>query len=204
MYKANTRQLKLTAVILMTALCACSQAESAVEETEQTDFSAPYINITQYYYTTTVGKPIDFSYISGYDDVDGLLPTTVRGYINYDEPGEYYPSIVCTDLSGNEASAVITVHVVESSEVPTVVSATPTPAPTPSTCDSPDAIDANSPCKVVISETLEGYRTIYQGEEGRDACEAEVTRTHSGICEEITTNDGSFWGCGYKEDTDTQ
>ena len=74
------------------------------------------INMTQYEFTTTVGTPINFTNISGYDDYDGLLNTHLEGYVDYNTAGDYYPSITCTDFSGNKTSVPITIHVLPALE----------------------------------------------------------------------------------------
>ncbi|MBR2793068.1 MAG: hypothetical protein IKE16_00365, partial [Solobacterium sp.] len=91
------------------------------------DTMAPYINMRQYEFYTEVNKPIDFSNIGGYDDVDGLLPTRLRGYVDYSTPGDYYPSIICTDLSNNESEVIITIHVLGSGTLETPPPDQPTP-----------------------------------------------------------------------------
>ena len=44
------------------------------------DITGPYINLIKYEFTTVVGKEIDFSNISAYDDVDGLMSVSIKGY----------------------------------------------------------------------------------------------------------------------------
>ena len=88
----------LPAVLLLAVMMSsCQRHVNMIQKPEDT--MAPYINLTQYEFYTEVGKPIDFSYVGGYDDIDGMLPTRVRGYVDYTTPGDYYPSIVCTDSS---------------------------------------------------------------------------------------------------------
>lgn len=159
------------------------------------DTMAPYINMRQYEFYTEVNKPIDFSNIGGYDDVDGLLPTRLRGYVDYSTPGDYYPSIVCTDLSNNESEVIITIHVLESGTLETIPPEQPSAEPTPAVCLEEGAMDRRQPCKAVISSVLEDYRLIYEGEEGRDLC---FEKYGEEACEVILRNDGSFWGYGIK------
>ena len=184
-------RLKRTAAAVLAALactaCAAKQSESAVNDT-----MAPYINMRQYEFYTEVGQPLNFSNIGGYDDIDGMLPTWLRGYVDYSRPGEYYPSIVCTDLSGNESEQVITVHVVESGQLP-VASAAETPEPTPSTCEK--GTDPEQPCSVVLAEEQAPYNKLYPGEEGKKQCE---DANGEDACEVIHRNDGSTWGYGAK------
>ena len=184
-------RLKRTAAAVLAALactaCAAKQSESAVNDT-----MAPYINMRQYEFYTEVGQPLNFSNIGGYDDIDGMLPTRLRGYVDYSRPGEYYPSIVCTDLSGNESEQVITIHVVESGQLP-VAEVTETPEPTPSTCEK--GTDPEQPCSVVLAEEQAPYNKLYPGKEGQVQCE---DANGEDACEVIHRNDGSFWGYGAK------
>ena len=187
--------LVLTSALLL-LLGACGEGDTPVFVPQGTpDTMSPYINMRQYEFYTEVNNPIDFSNIGGYDDVDGLLPTRLRGYVDYTTPGDYYPRIVCTDLSNNESEVIITIHVLESGSLETPVPDQPTPEPTPSICTSPEAQDPHQPCQVVLGSVLKQYRTIYEGEEGLDLC---TEKEGEDACEVILRNDGSFWGYGAK------
>lgn len=186
--KRNIQKLTAVLLLLFTSGCTPANEETAVVN----DTMAPYINMRQYEFYTEVNQPLNFSNIGGYDDIDGMLPTRVRGYIDYTRPGDYYPSIVCTDLSGNESEQVITVHVVESGQMP-VAETVETPEPTPSTCEK--GTDPEQPCSVVLPESVSGYKTLYSGEEGKAQCAAAYGEN---ACEVIRRNDGSFWGYGAK------
>ena len=170
---------------------ACANREESILPSSD-DKIGPYINISQYEFYTETGTPIDFSNIGGYDDVDGLLPTRLRGYVDYNTPGDYYPSLVCTDLSNNESEVIITIHVVEVGSLPSAATAE-TPEPTPSTCEK--GTDPDQPCSVVLPSTVSVYRTLYAGEEGKELCEAA---NGEDACEVIPRNDGSLWGYGVK------
>ncbi|MGN1388517.1 MAG: hypothetical protein ACI4WR_02610 [Bulleidia sp.] len=184
----------LTSLLCALLLTGCTGNESTAVNTSD-DTNGPYINMVQYEFSTTVGNPIDFSNISGYDDVDGLLPTSVRGYVNYEQPGDYYPSIVCTDLSGNETAIPITVHVLNTPDP--VPSPSPEPAPSMESTTCSEGKDPDQPCSVVLSDDLSSYTTIYEGEAGYDAC-INAAGGDETACEIITANDGSFWGYGLK------
>lgn len=186
--KQNIQKLGAVLLLLLVSGCADRREETAAVN----DTMAPYINMRQYEFYTEVNQPLNFSNIGGYDDIDGMLPTRVRGYIDYTRPGEYYPSIVCTDLSGNESEQIITVHVVESGQLP-VQEAAETPEPAPTDCEK--GTDPDQPCSVVLDESISGYRTLYAGEEGKEQCEAA---NGEDACEVIRRNDGSFWGYGAK------
>ena len=185
---------KLSLFLLALPLClvmVSCQREEIIPTTQDT--MSPYINMTQYEFYTEVNHPIDFSNIGGYDDIDGMLPTRLKGYVDYTRPGEYYPSIVCTDLSNNESEVIITIHVVEEGALP---SAAPveTPEPTPSTCEK--GTNPEQPCSVVLPETIADYKTLYYGTEGKENCEAD--NEEDGSCEAIYRNDGTLWGYGVK------
>ena len=186
----NCLRILLSALFVAIVMAGCTEEVTVIQP--PADTSPPYINMTQYEFTTEVGTPIDFSNIGGYDDIDGLLPTRLRGYVDYTREGEYYPSIVCTDLSGNESELVITIHVMESSKT-----AEPTPAevsePVSSTCD--EGTDPSQPCHVVLPKSIAKYKTIYEGEEGKTQCEQAYGED---ACDVIVRNDGSFWGYGAK------
>ena len=181
------RSLPVLSAVLLGACSIFGQRQSASNDT-----MPPYINMRQYEFYTEVGQPLDFSNIGGYDDVDGMLPTRVRGYVDYDREGEYYPSIVCTDLSGNESEQVITVHVVKSGTLPHET-ISETPVPTPSYCEN--GTDPNQPCNVLLNRVASQYKTLYEGEEGREQCEAANGEE---ACELLERNDGSFWGYGVR------
>ena len=166
------------------------------------DTDPPFINLMQYEFETAVNEPIDFSNITGYDDVDGLLRVNVVGTIDYTTPGEYYPVLVCVDTSGNETDIGIIVKVLQEVQIPEPAGSegnteVPEPEPTPSTCDSADARDPDRPCRIVLSEDLEFYETLYIGEKGQVSCvKTEAFQSGIAACEPVFMNDGSFWGYG--------
>lgn len=161
------------------------------------DTFGPYINIRMFEYTTVVGQPVDFSNVTGYDDVDGLMPVEVEGNINYDVPGDYMLTIRCSDTSGNESTANVTVHVIEvyAPENISVPEVTPEPVQETETgCSAWNAADPDLPCSAVPDETAMKYDLLYQGEDWHQICiNAAAT---DGACEVVETNDGSFWGYG--------
>ena len=167
-----------------------------------TDENGPYINIRQYEFTTEVGNPIDFSNITGYDDYDGLLKTSVRGQIDYTQEGDYYPQIICTDLSGNMTVVPITVHVVKSLPQPSdLPSQSPLPTPITENCARKNAVDPDIACDIVPPEHAETYEILYIGEAGESACHQDMELGKGTSCEVVTTNDGHFWGYGLKKET---
>ncbi|MBR2669256.1 MAG: hypothetical protein IKE36_05610 [Solobacterium sp.] len=187
-----------TAAVMMVSLvlsgCAIHNLDNTFDET------GPFINLEKYEFETTIGQKIDFSNITGYDDVDGLMPVYVVGDINYDQAGEYYPVLSCTDTSENETTVGIIVKVLPASEIPVDPSTdteTQEYVPVPSTCDKEDAEDLAYPCNVVLPSHLEEYLTIYPGESGKQSCEKTVLyQSGEGTCKVILANDGTFWGYG--------
>ncbi|MEE3487127.1 MAG: hypothetical protein VZT48_03350 [Bulleidia sp.] len=189
---------KLWIPVFCILLCAgCTRQEEESEATPQgyIDENGPYVNMKTYEFMTVKGKALDFSTITGYDDYDGLLSTKVEGYIDYSTVGDYYPSITCTDLSGNKTSIPITVHVVnEMMAGPTPV---PTPVPTaePTGCDAENAKDPSGSCNAVKDEDVQQYSVLFAGEtEGLSECIAYTDDEKS--CQVIYANDGSVWGYG--------
>ncbi len=159
------------------------------------DRYGPYINIRMFEYTTTVGNPVDFSNVTGYDDVDGLMPVDVTGDISYDVPGDYTLVLSCSDTSGNETTVDVIVHVVETyqpSETPDTSQQEPQAAETG--CKAYNAKDPERGCGDVMEEDAEKYDLLYQGEEWHQICINAAG--DKGVCEAVHTNDGSFWGYG--------
>ena len=193
------RPKKILCGIIACMLAGCNTSSGSGTGTSN-DTSAPYINIKNYEYTTNINTPIDFSNITGYDDVDGLLNTSVEGYIDYSQPGDYYPKITCTDLSGNESEVGITVHVLDTVDV---ASAVPSETPTAQDqtaaegCDVKGAMDSSKPCDEVLPGVTDPYQTIYEGEAGKDKCETAASNSTNGSCTAIYRNDGQLWGYGY-------
>lgn len=181
-------------------LAACQSSSS-----EKADQNGPYINMTQYEFTTTVGTPINFTNISGYDDYDGLLNTHLEGYVDYNTAGDYYPSITCTDFSGNKTSVPITIHVLPAlGETDSQDTAEPS-ASTESGC--PSGKDADQACDAVLDEDADAYVKLFYGSTGKEACEALLQENDGRSCQPVYRNDGKLWGYGLLEaqnDTDTQ
>ena len=202
---------RITALLLAALLAGCTDSPlfNKQKAVQSNDATGPYINLSTYVFSTVVGKPIDFSNITGYDDVDGMMPVSLSGYVNYSQAGEYYPSLVCTDTSGNTTSQVITITVLEEN-VPTPPSdaqETEAPvlaAPEPQTCEEAGAEDKNYACSTVLPSAIIDYIAIYESEEGKEACEmqAEVQNEDGGqaVCETIVRNNGQFWGYGLKDE----
>lgn len=168
------------------------------------DTVPPYINLNTYEFVTAVGVPIDFSNITAYDDVDGLMPVEVRGRIDYSKPGEYYPALCSQDTSGNKVEVEIYVVVVEALE-PTADTETQQPeVPVETGCSVAGAKRSDLPCDTVVPEDLEGYDKLFYGQEGLEMCLDGKTEEDEDVpaCEVIRTNSGSFWGYGRKRETE--
>ena len=180
---------------LITVVCAVLLAGCAEREGTPSgrDTTGPFINISKYVFDTTVGNEIDFSYITGYDDVDGLVPVQVLGTIDYSKPGEYYPVLSAVDYSNNETLVGIVVIVHEEDGTQTVPEPEQKPEiPQETGCTAPGALREDIPCGVVPPETAQVYDMLFPGEGGEERCEA----WEAGSCEAVYTNDGSFWGYG--------
>ena len=183
---------KLLFVACAVLLAGCAQREGVPSGGDTT---GPFINISKYVFDTTVGNEIDFSYITGYDDVDGLVPVQVLGTIDYSKPGEYYPVLSAVDYSNNETLVGIVVIVHEDDGTQTAPEPEQKPeVPEETGCAVPGAQREDIPCGAVVPETAQAYSILFPGEGGKERCEAR----ESGACEAVYTNDGSFWGYGLK------
>ncbi len=185
--------LILISAILLYA-CSTSQISSS------NDVTGPYINLTQYEFFTVVGKPIDFSNVSAYDDVDGLMDVSVKGYVNYDEAGEYYTILYSIDTSGNETDVPVTVYVkdseyveIEESQENTIVSEEEIEK---ENCTK-EGSNSDYPCDVVLNEDASEYIELFDGKSGEERCNAKASEEAS--CEIVYTNDHTFWGYGLKK-----
>ncbi len=191
------KQKKYLISLSLIFLMGCQRTEFVVSN----DFDIPYINITQYEFTTQVGVPLDFSNVTGYDDIDGMLPVSVEGYINYNKEGEYYPSLVCIDTSGNENRTPITIYVVSEYDVEANANLDASNY-YELKCRSEDAEDAEKPCKYVSKEKSRYYDVLYLGEDGIETCVNDSNLKQT--CEVIYANDKSIWGYGRREKTEEE
>lgn len=161
---------------------------------QKSDTNGPYINLTQYEFTTPVGEEIDFSNVTAYDDVDGLIPVIIRGNVNYNKPGEYYLTLTAVDYSNNQTDVGIVVYVVEKEYVTTNVEEPKVTEPT----GCPNGKNPAVGCDVVLHNDVKDYDTLYYGSESKERCESR----EGGKCEVIYTNDQTFWGYGFIKSTD--
>jgi len=198
-YNEMAMKRYLSGILMCLVLIAgCDMEQHIAEVSSNGDTFGPYINIRMFEYTTVVGQPVDFSNVTGYDDVDGLMPVEVEGSINYDVPGDYVLTLVCSDTSGNESRVNVTVHVIAALAPDEISFPVNTPEATEDTesggCSAWNAQDPELPCNAVLAETAEKYDRLYQGETWHDICINAAAE--DGACEVITANDGSFWGYG--------
>ncbi len=197
---------RTAAWLLLPLMLGGCQDNSDVQMVQTYDEVAPYINLSTYVFNTPVGSPIDFSNVTAYDDVDGLVTTYFRGNVDYSTAGTYTGEIYAVDTSGNESSVSITIYVYE---LP-AEAATPTPtaeatasAETISGCPYRYAVDPELDCDVVPSENLSAYVTVYVGREGLQEAQNDAGDAENAVIEIIRTNSGRFWGYGlrYEEDS---
>lgn len=192
----NAKKLFVSVLITGCAVLAACQSASG----SRADQNGPYINMTQYEFSTTVGTPINFSNISGYDDYDGLLNTHLEGYVDYNKPGDYYPSITCTDFSGNKTKESITIHV-----LPAPMESDSATAQSPSAFAQSGCPGANDPdlaCDSVMDEEAQQFSELFYGSTGQQACQARLEEQDERSCQPVYRNDGTLWGYGLK-DTDS-
>lgn len=188
----------LTSIFMISlALVGCKQLPLKESVGIEKDITAPYINIKNYEYTTSLNKPVDFSNVTGYDDVDGLMKVNVVGYIDYTKVGDYFPLLTCRDTSGNESSIAVTVHVIELIEQDTFEDET-IAFSMENTCNHVEAKAQNVACDIVIPSDLENVQTAYFGIDGMTRCEAAIL-SEKQSCIALYRNDGEFWGYGLVE-----
>ena len=176
-------------VILSFLLCGCVD-----NNIRKNDDTGPYINLSQYEFTTQVGKEIDFSNITAYDDVDGLIPVIVRGNVNYNKPGEYYLTLTAVDYSNNQTDVGIVVYVTEEE----YIQEENLPVIKEEEISCPNGKDPSLGCDIVLHEDIKDYEMLFSGEEGKEHCENKVVEDKT-TCEVIYTNDQSFWGYGLRK-----
>lgn len=173
---------------------------SSVTVNTQTDETGPYINVSQYEFYTVIEKPIDFSNISAYDDVDGLMSVSVKGYVNYNEAGEYYPILYSIDTSGNETDVPVTVYVKDAEYVEAENAnddiILDEEEKEEDLCTK-EGTDNNYPCSVVVPTEASKYIELFEGENGQERCEKVKTEEQS--CSIVYKNDHTFWGYGLEE-----
>lgn len=191
---------KILLLINVILLSACSTSSIG----SSNDVTGPYINLSQYEFVTVVGKPIDFSNVSAYDDVDGLMSVSVKGYVNYDEAGEYYPILYSIDTSGNETDVPVTVYV-RDAEYVEIEEAQENIVVDDETIEKANCTKEGSntdyPCEVVLPTEANNYIQLFDGETGKERCEEIASENES--CEVVYKNDHTFWGYGLKENDET-
>ncbi|MEG0177012.1 immunoglobulin-like domain-containing protein [Anaerorhabdus sp.] len=184
--------------ILLISGCSATPTNNAEE---MKDTSAPWINVKNYVFETTVGNPINYETAYAYDDIDFACNVEVSGYVNFNKVGEYYLKYVARDTSGNKSEEPFTIIVKPEGEQAT---STPnTNISIDSTCDTKGAIDPNQPCDIVVSN-LDEYTMLFQDSDGYNRCvaigdeEIEKETINDYKCETIYTNDNNIWGYGIK------
>ena len=179
-------------ILVLLSLCLLGGCVEGINQKD--DRSGPYINLNQYEFTTQVGEEIDFSNVTAYDDVDGLIPVVVRGNVNYDKPGEYYLTLTAVDYSNNQTDVGIVVNVVEKEYVKEEIKE-------PEVIESFGCPNGKNPavgCDIVLHNDVKDYDTLYYGKDGKERCESR----EGGKCEVIYTNDHTFWGYGFIKNID--
>ena len=128
------------------------------------------------------------------------MSVSIKGYINYDEAGEYYPILYSIDTSGNETDVPITVYVKDSEYVELEDtkddSLQEESKVVIENCTKEDT-DSNYPCLAVLPDVAKQYEKLYQGKKGKEYCENDISEEDS--CEVVVTNDKTFWGYGLKK-----
>ena len=177
--------------------CSIDLLNFGVKPVEVNDEYPPYININKYEYITTIGKPVDFSNITAYDDIDGVCQVEMQGYVNYNKAGEYYPVLIARDTSENKTSVTVTVIVLDHIEEPEVTDGGVSEEETiveETTCDKANAKDKNYPCSVVIPSEASLYSVLFMGNDANEKCVGSEEEPYT--CQAVYTNDNTLWGYG--------
>lgn len=182
---------KQVTLFLAFILVGCSKPYQMIQKI---DYYPPFINLKQSDFYTDVGKPLDFSNVTGYDDFDGLLPTSIEGKVDYSHAGNYPLKVICKDLSGNQSSYDIIVHVQE--KVESVIS-TEQPTLEKVSCDSRNAKDSSKACDWVDPKVLEDFEIVYSNDVPKELC-IETGKSLEQDCEIILQNNQKTWGYGIK------
>lgn len=190
--KFGSRLVKTSALALVLLLSGCEATNEEPIDSKQ-DTTPPWIDVKQYHIETIAGNVVDLSGPTAYDDVDGVCDVEISGYVNWDEPGDYFVVYKASDTSGNLQEVPITVTVLEPEDQ---ASATPQAADQQVVqgCSDPNAKDPTKSCDAILNSEIESFAKLFYGPQSFEQC---VTyKEDEEACIPIYTNDNSFWGYG--------
>lgn len=195
--KLNKKLIKTSAIALVLILSGCTKHDSINENVVEEDITPPWIDVKKYTIETTVGNAVDLNGPTAYDAKDGMCEVQIKGYVNFNQPGEYYIVYEASDTSGNIQRVPITIIVKD------VVEATSQASNNDENnielgCDKANVKDNTKPCNYVLNSDVEKYDRLYGPTNAKENCEKDMDELE--VCEAIYANDGSLWGYGkYKE-----
>lgn len=190
--KFGSRLVKTSALALVLLLSGCeATSEEPIDNTQDT--IPPWIDVKQYHIETIAGNVVDLSGPTAYDDVDGVCDVEISGYVNWDEPGDYFVVYKASDTSGNLQEVPITVTVLEPSDQ---ASATPQTddQQVVQGCNEPNAKDPTKSCDAILNSEIESFAKLFYGPQSLEQCVAYTEDEEA--CIPIYTNDNNFWGYG--------
>lgn len=190
--KFGSRLIKTSALALVLLLCGCEATNEEPTASTQ-DSTPPWIDVKQYHIETIAGNVVDLSGPTAYDDVDGVCDVEISGYVNWDEPGDYFVVYKASDTSGNLQEVPITVTVLEPEDQ---ASATPQPDDQQviQGCSDPNAKDPTKSCDAILNSEIESFAKLFYGPQSLEQCIAYTEDEEA--CIPIYTNDNNFWGYG--------
>ena len=122
-----------------------------------------------------------------------MCEVQIKGYVNFNQPGEYYIVYEASDTSGNTQRVPITITVKEAIES-TSQTTDNDQSSVQTGCDKANAKDSTKPCNYVLNSDIEKYDILYGQTNAKENCEKDIDELD--VCEPIYTNDGSLWGYG--------
>ena len=191
--KLNKKLIKTSAIALVLILFGCSKQESINESVTEEDITPSWIDVKDYSIETTVGNAVDLNGPTAYDAKDGMCEVQIKGYVNFNQPGEYYIVYEASDTSGNTQRVPITITVKEAIES-TSQTTDNDQSSVQTGCDKANAKDSTKPCNYVLNSDIEKYDILYGQTNAKENCEKDIDELD--VCEPIYTNDGSLWGYG--------
>lgn len=190
--KFGSRLIKTSALALVLLLSGC-EATSEEPTASTQDTTPPWIDVKQYHIETIAGNVVDLSGPTAYDDVDGVCDVEISGYVNWDEPGDYFVVYKASDTSGNLQEVPITVTVLEPEDQ---ASATPQmdDQQVIQGCSDQHAKDPTKSCDAILNSEIESFAKLFYGPQSLEQCIAYTEDEEA--CIPIYTNDNNFWGYG--------
>lgn len=189
----------LLSLCFLVLLVGCSTSNQAQTEKNE-DKIAPVINVKNYVFETTVGRPVNLDTATALDAVDGPIDVRILGTVDFNQSGEYYLEYLAIDLNGNESKTPFTVVVKEQT---TDSETTSSGANTNQVgCDASGAYDNTLPCNRMISD-VNDMVMIFQDQDGYASCVGKIEELNDESvkyeCVQLYRNDQKTWGYGLQK-----